>query len=577
MRAHSIMVSAYLSNMANFTQQLTEEQLKQNIDSMIAGGLKPADVQAYVNNYKRGADGFTFKSHQRSDQRLEVSPEEEREAKRRRIAASNREIQAEAEKSTVGRFGKALLETALPSEVGLGKTIGKLKGSEAGQAKSLVKTKIGLEGSQVKILKQIRARSEAGEDVSKLSRIYNDQLEQIKEVNTQLGEETDLPTTQEVLGQIGGTALDVLAAGTFGKGAQGLKTGTLQKAVRPSILPGASQKFLSKATAKEVAGGAALGLGFDVTHGLQQGEEGLTAFKPGLATAISIALPVLGRFIPGAGRGLKSIGTKEGRGVKTVAKREKILTQLGRDKKKVRQALDQMDDDTRKVFVESDLLSGAVDKNGTVSTQEALSNFDDFIEPFEGIVRRNLAEEGTTISTSVIEKKLDDVIAGSGVTGAAKTKLLREAKQEISGLKLDADDLGDIPLEIVHQAKVTRNRGVNYLDPEKHARDKFVARAMKELVEENAVSNVIKMNEELSRLYKMRTLLEKLNGVKVEGGRLGKQFSAVIGGIAGGAAGGPLGAIGGAETGRFLRGQQLKGTLGRGGKPLEAPRALRGE
>lgn len=43
--------------MDKLTPQLTELQLKENIDALLKQGLQPAKVQEYVNNYSKGADG----------------------------------------------------------------------------------------------------------------------------------------------------------------------------------------------------------------------------------------------------------------------------------------------------------------------------------------------------------------------------------------------------------------------------------------------------------------------------------------------------------------------------------------
>lgn len=41
----------------NLTPQLNADQLKANIDALQKGGMKTADIQTYVNNYKSDGNG----------------------------------------------------------------------------------------------------------------------------------------------------------------------------------------------------------------------------------------------------------------------------------------------------------------------------------------------------------------------------------------------------------------------------------------------------------------------------------------------------------------------------------------
>ena len=72
----------------------------------------------------------------------------------------------------------------------------------------------------------------------------------------------------------------------------------------------------------------------------------------------------------------------------------------------------------------------------------------------------------------------------------------------------------------------------------------------------------------------MLGLLEKLDGKKVQGGKLGKYFAQTIGSIVGSHFG-PLGAIVGAELGGGIKGSLMSSTFGRAaGSQLEQSAAM---
>lgn len=189
-------------------------------------------------------------------------------------------------KSATGFAGNALKaagETLASAEVGLGKSMARIFGKSDAKMSGEVNK---LRQMQLDTYKKIREKEAKGEDATAFKRRYNEQMDAIKSIG---GNVSDLPTVKQVAGQLGGTALDLLTAGTYSKGA---KTGQLVKA-KPSILPTGSKPFFSKETAKEVLVGGSVGYAHDVTQGLQANED--KPFKPGVGTAIGVGIPLLGR------------------------------------------------------------------------------------------------------------------------------------------------------------------------------------------------------------------------------------------------------------------------------------------
>lgn len=235
--------------------------------------------------------------------------------------------------------------------------------------------------------------------------------------------------------------------------------------------------------------------------------------------------------------------------------------------------------DVKKIVAETDLLKDAVDKDGTIrTTQEggAVSQLDDFIRPQEDVISNALVKEGKTIHISEIEKRLKDAVNNSGIKGGAKVRALKNVDQDIEGYMLEADADGNLPLSTVHDAKVDKYSNVDYMNPETSKVDKTIAKALKEIIEENTESvNVKALNRELSEHYAVLNFLEKLDGKKVAGGRLGKYFSQTVGAVVGSNFG-PLGALIGSELGGAIKGRLMSSKFsGTTGKVLEQSAAMK--
>lgn len=248
--------------------------------------------------------------------------------------------------------------------------------------------------------------------------------------------------------------------------------------------------------------------------------------------------------------------------------------------------------DVKRILANTDLLQGAVDNSGTIRTTHdggAVDQLNEFIKPQEDVISKTLLREGKTIPVSQLEEELKQAINDSPVKGGAKIRALKTLSQDIAGYKLDAVDAegnpwvegkseGEphIPLATVHDAKVDKYANIDYSNPESSRTDKVLARALKENVENNTDSvDAKKLNAELAQHYAVLNLLEKLDGKKVAGGRLGKYFAQTVGAVIGGHFG-PLGGIVGAEAGGALRGAQMASTFGKGGgTALEQSEAMK--
>lgn len=231
--------------------------------------------------------------------------------------------QADAQGSLLGTIkntGKEIFNTVSSSEQALGNTIGNIAATDEA-------TKLANQSSQsnaqmgILFLRHIKENQSLGKDTTQLKQAYN-QWRQKQPDGQSLPE---LPTNEQAAGQLAGVALDLLTAGSYGKGTVGMESGKLatQGAVSnlvaktgipstpfqktlPNIVQGLSdvasktKGLFTKQGATAVAKGAGVGYGYDVSQGLQgnRGEDrtGTNAFIPGMNTLIAGGIPAVAGF-----------------------------------------------------------------------------------------------------------------------------------------------------------------------------------------------------------------------------------------------------------------------------------------
>lgn len=371
------------------------------------------------------------------------------------------------------------------------------------------------------------------------------------------------PSPLQVAGDVAQGALTV-GAGGLGKGA-----GLLGDQILGHTIPFANAAKTGLGTlARTTAAGAGIG----ASGALAQGET-----DPGKIAQGGLIGGIIGGGLGAVGGAAKTLSNT--RNVESIiANRSKELQKLEDNYsviRKVTSAAQKQGIDVKNILANTDLLQNAVDETGTIRTQNAIQELNDFIKPQEDIISRTLARDGQRISLTDVEKTLTNAVNDSGVQGGALTRALQNVKDDIAGYALKADKEGYVPLSLIHDAKVDKYANINYLNPETKRVDKVIAKALKQIVEKNTTSVDAKaLNKELSQHYSVLNLLEKLDGKKVQGGKLGKYFAQTVGSIVGSHFG-PLGAIAGAEAGGRILGKQMAGTFGRAtGNALERSPAM---
>lgn len=195
------------------------------------------------------------------------------------------------------------------------------------------------------------------------------------------------------------------------------------------------------------------------------------------------------------------------------------------------------------------------------------------VGPQEKLVNSLLQKEGVAVDLKVVERELEKVVRES-FNGRELISALNAMKREITGLRLKNPN-GRITLVDVHRAKVDRQPGSKaYDNSETKAVDKQIARAHKQVVENNSKENIKQINAEIGKYLEDAAYIASLNGKRIGSGKLGKATSQVAGAVAGAAAGGVLGGLPGVAVGSYVGGSVSRKLAGRGlkrafGKPTK--------
>lgn len=239
---------------------------------------------------------------------------------------------------------------------------------------------------------------------------------------------------------------------------------------------------------------------------------------------------------------------------------------------------------SRERIAQTDVLSGAVDTEGVIRTKQPGGAVEQYrkqtIDGVEGVVRDLVTKEKKTVNLAEVERELLIEVYKSRLEGADLLAAKNGIPKEIAGLKLRADEFGNIPLEKIHDAKISTTRNIDYNTPkETKIYRKAVARTYKQIVENKSTTEVNvggkiykvkEINKELGKYEGDLERLANLDGKRVKGGKLGKYTAQISGNIIGGVAGAALGPLGmiagpilGGEAAGFLKGRAMASTFGR--------------
>lgn len=248
--------------------------------------------------------------------------------------------------------------------------------------------------------------------------------------------------------------------------------------------------------------------------------------------------------------------------------------------------------ESRTRIAQSGVLEKAVDNNGLINGELAAKIYkQENLDGTENLVRKELEKEGATVNPAQLKTQLEVGVMDSGLEGADLLSALKSIDSHIEGLSKRADELGNIPLYRLQDAKINETNNINFQTPPETKRfRKTVARVYKEMIEnESKIEidvdgkkvNVKGINTELGKYLRDAERLEALNGRIVDKGKVGKYAASLAGtavgmglGSGGGALGAAAGGILGGEVSAALVGRGMKKTFKGGGKGLPESRIL---
>lgn len=384
----------------------------QETRAKLANAIRTLQAQGDTDSINRLVSAYKAK-YQTPKTTFDVTQTpESRAVKIANLQAEAQAAQAEAKRANslggkLAAFGGALVKNIAGSEVGLGQTLGQslAAGKVEQDVSSVVQTTTDM---LARLRKQIREKELLGGDTTKLKEVYN----QLAQSQTPTFEQI-LPATQktniQALGEVGGTALDVLTAGAGSKAARGAKSFTLARGGQgvtqklatatgfPEVGTIAAQKaggLFTKQGLKNIGKGAGIGYAYDVTQGVQgfRGEDrtGTRALIPGAGTAFGFTIPAISESV----QTVKNLTNPEIKASKIASKRLKALDKLD-SYQTVKKAITKGNErgiDVKKIVADTDILVGAVDNTGTINTKGeggAIQQYtSQFIDGNEAIVSR---------------------------------------------------------------------------------------------------------------------------------------------------------------------------------------------
>jgi hypothetical protein len=227
---------------------------------------------------------------------------------------------------------------------------------------------------------------------------------------------------------------------------------------------------------------------------------------------------------------------------------------------------------SRTRIAQSNVLEGAVDETGRINTQDAIKVYrSQTIDGYEDIIRKNLEQEGNKINLKELELDMRTALMDSGLEGGALYTALKGIEKQLKGLAVRADTFGDVPLYKLQDAKIGEYKSLDYKKVNQSIYKKTLARVYKEAIEKKSKLEIKEINQELAKFYGDLDRLKDLDGKIVDGGKLGRYGSQIVGtgvGMAGGSIAGGVGAavggIIGGEIAQSLKGKSMASTFNRG-------------
>lgn len=240
---------------------------------------------------------------------------------------------------------KSIGDALISSEKNFGESIAGAIGAGGTQRQldTINKDNQDVWAEQIATIKKLKAE---GKDTTKaeqyLSEAIGRPLTELQDIIPSVNK-----TAGQIYGEGAGVLLDATTGGTLGNSAKSFALA--QKGLKGAeVASDLNKANKAVSLAKNVGKGAAIGYGYDVTQGLQEGQ-GAESFTPGIGTIVGGSLPILGRGLSkGAtalskGSRLAKFESEADQAIKTILQDKtgdsfeagkRVLTNIGKDEAK---------------------------------------------------------------------------------------------------------------------------------------------------------------------------------------------------------------------------------------------------
>lgn len=191
----------------------------------------------------------------------------------------------------MGELGKNLYSVATGNPEKVGATLGQSIAVNRGDFNALNKANLSKQDTEFKILKLIQEKKKRGEDVSRLTKAYNDSVSTKTDSIQSLAPKSQI-SNKQAIGELLNMGSSMVGVGALTAGKTGLIGGKtavnsfrlLSKTAQREALKNLTGKQILANLAKETGINTGIGYGVDVSNNLSQDKKGAAMFKPGLGT-----------------------------------------------------------------------------------------------------------------------------------------------------------------------------------------------------------------------------------------------------------------------------------------------------
>lgn len=420
----------------------------------------------------------------------------------------------------------------------------------------------GLTDEQNRVVAQIQKDRAQGKDTTRLEQALkstNGVLSSDEELNPTLNK-----STEQILGDAGGTLGDILSFGSYGKAALAGKSFGLAKEIPEAIKGVTKAQGIFQGLKAGAKSGAIIGAAQGITGGMQgNGSAGDIAKQGLVGTLIGGAS---GGLLGGAG-GLIASHTPENAVAGLASKYKKIFNSVAPLRRLYDQSTQKGNDIADFIASKARGSEGAAlqsSEDGVVSVGELPAKIEADMQPLLAARKMVLDSSGQTANLNEWEQRALKAADSENNRSQGVVQDTQDAIRKVAA-NVRSSYGENVPLGALQDIKIGQGKASKVFDMSKpnYAKNAnyLLSNEARKIIEEKTPqlgdesSAVADLNKHIGKHLDALDLLEQIkkSAPKVKGGRLGKYFASSLGGMVGSAMGtGPIGTLAGAGAGNYI-------------------------